>query len=225
MALSPLLVGQLMLSRFDLWPARVRRGVGRGVPARPPPARLARARARVRGEALRGRAHPARDRLDAAEAGEGRARARASRSGSSRSRRCSRRSRSLAPHGLWESLWGQVSRPIQVESLVASLLTTFGNPHDAVSHNSVAIAGYGWLAALTTAVELACLVALWIGFARGPADEDRFVRYAAGVRRGLRRVREGALAAVPDLARAARPARARAAAGSPPRGCSRWRCS
>ena len=33
--------------------------------------------------------------------------------------------------------------------------------------------------ALTTTVELACLVALWIGFARGPADADRFVRYAA----------------------------------------------
>ncbi len=29
-------------------------------------------------------------------------------------------------------------------------------------------------------VELACLVALWIGFARGPAEQDRFVRYAAG---------------------------------------------
>ncbi len=86
----------------------------------------------------------------------------------------------LAPRGLWDGLSGQFSRPIQIESLVASLLTTFGNPQDAVSHSSVGIVGYGWLAALTTGVELACLVALWIGFARGPADEDRFVRYAAG---------------------------------------------
>jgi hypothetical protein len=86
----------------------------------------------------------------------------------------------VAPHGLWDGIWGQLSRPIQIESLVASLLTTFGSPRDAVSHNSVGIVGYGWLAALTTTVELACLVALWIGFARGPADGDRFVRYAAG---------------------------------------------
>ncbi len=85
----------------------------------------------------------------------------------------------VAPHGLWESLWGQISRPIQVESLVAALLTTFGNPHDIVSHHSVAIAGHGGLETLTTVVEAACLVALWIGFARGPSEPRRFTRYAA----------------------------------------------
>ncbi len=85
----------------------------------------------------------------------------------------------VAPHGLWESLWGQVSRPIQVESLVASFLTTFGHPKDYVSHRSVAIAGHHGLEALTTVVELACLVGLWIAFARGPAEPARFVRYAA----------------------------------------------
>ena len=78
----------------------------------------------------------------------------------------------VAPHGLWDGIWGQFSRPIQIESLGASLLTTFGSPSDAVSHNSVGIVGYGWLAAITTVVELACLVALWIGFARGPADQE-----------------------------------------------------
>jgi hypothetical protein len=86
----------------------------------------------------------------------------------------------LAPHGLWNDLSGQLTRPIQVESLVATLLTTFGSPRDAVSHNSVGIVGYGWLGSLTTALELAVLAALWIGFARGPADEDRFLRYSAG---------------------------------------------
>jgi hypothetical protein len=85
----------------------------------------------------------------------------------------------IAPHGLWHGLWGQVSRPIQVESLVASFLTTFGSPRDAVSHNSVGIVGYGWLAALTTVLELLCLIGLWIGFTHGPADEDRLVRYSA----------------------------------------------
>ncbi len=85
----------------------------------------------------------------------------------------------VAPHGLWESLWGQVSRPIQVESLVASFLTTFGSPNDYVSHRSVAIAGHHGLAMVTTVVELACLVGLWIAFARGAAEPARFVRYAA----------------------------------------------
>jgi glycosyl transferase family 87 len=85
----------------------------------------------------------------------------------------------VAAHGLWESLWGQVSRPIQVESLVASFLTTFGSPNDYVSHRSVAIAGHHGLAVVTTVVELACLVGLWIAFARGAAEPARFVRYAA----------------------------------------------
>jgi hypothetical protein len=85
----------------------------------------------------------------------------------------------LAPHGLWESLWGQVSRPIQIESLVASVLTTFGHPTAIVSHHSVGIAGHGVLAFVTTVVELAVLLALWGSFARGPVDEERFARFAA----------------------------------------------
>jgi hypothetical protein len=85
----------------------------------------------------------------------------------------------LAPHGLWLSVWDQASRPIQIESLAASLLTTFGHPHAILSTSSVSIAGYQWLETLTTAVELAALVALWISFARRPADRERFFRYAA----------------------------------------------
>jgi uncharacterized membrane protein len=85
----------------------------------------------------------------------------------------------VAPHGLWQSLWGQVSRPLQVESTMASLLTTFGNPHDAVSHHSVGITGHGGLEALTTVLELGVLVALWVAFARGTVERERLVRYAA----------------------------------------------
>ena len=85
----------------------------------------------------------------------------------------------LAPHGLWLSVWDQASRPIQIESLAASFLTTFAHPHAILSTSSVSIAGYHWLETLTTAVELAALVALWIAFARGPADRERFLRYAA----------------------------------------------
>jgi uncharacterized membrane protein len=85
----------------------------------------------------------------------------------------------LSPGGMWWSVWGQLSRPIQIESLAASLATTFAHPKTIESHNSTSIAGYGWLAGLSTIAEVACLAALWIGFARGRAYEARFVRFAA----------------------------------------------
>jgi len=85
----------------------------------------------------------------------------------------------LSPGGVWDSVSGQASRPLQIESLAASFLTTFGHPHAILSTSSVSIAGYHWLETLTTAVELAALAALWIAFARGPADRERFLRYAA----------------------------------------------
>ena len=57
------------------------------------------------------------------------------------------------------------------------------------------------------------LVALWVAFARGAADRERFVRYAAACVVRVRRLRQGALAAVPDLARPARRRSSAAAAG------------
>jgi hypothetical protein len=178
-ALSPLLVGQLMLSRYDLWPAafvaaavaallhdRHRLGwlalagafvVKLYAIVLVPVAVVWTLRRRGRGELLRGAAIWALAVLAVFAPFA-----------------------ILAPQGLWNDLSGQLTRPIQVESLVATLLTTFDSPQDAVSHNSVGIVGYGWLGALTTALELAVLVALWLRFSRGPADEDRFLRYSAG---------------------------------------------
>jgi hypothetical protein len=85
----------------------------------------------------------------------------------------------LAPHGLWESLWGQFSRPIQIESLVGSYLMTFVHPGIIISHDALAIGGHGALAAATTVVEIVCLVGLWITFARRETDDERFLRFAA----------------------------------------------
>ena len=84
----------------------------------------------------------------------------------------------VAPHGLWSSLKGQASRPLQIESLGASLFTTFGHPRIVSSHGSQNVAGHGTVAALSTVLELAVLVVLWIAFARGPATRDRFVRHS-----------------------------------------------
>ena len=47
------------------------------------------------------------------------------------------------------------------------------------THGSFNLANEDWVAAVTTALMVAALVALWIGFARGPATGDRLVRYAA----------------------------------------------
>ncbi len=85
----------------------------------------------------------------------------------------------IAPHGLWQSIWSQVSRPIQIESLVASYLTTFSHPHVVNSLGALAISGHGTLAAISTGVEVACLIALYLGFARGAVDDDRLMRYCA----------------------------------------------
>jgi len=83
----------------------------------------------------------------------------------------------LAPKGLWHSVSGQVSRPLQIESLGASMLMTFSHPHVIATHGSLNLAGQGRVAAVTSALELVVLLALWIAFARGPAVGERLVRY------------------------------------------------
>ncbi|MFL5961300.1 MAG: glycosyltransferase 87 family protein [Gaiellaceae bacterium] len=85
----------------------------------------------------------------------------------------------IAPHGLWDSVRGQASRPLQIESLGASLFTAFGHPNVISSHGSQNVAGHDGVAALFALLQVAVLVALWVAFARGPATGDRLTRYAA----------------------------------------------
>jgi hypothetical protein len=85
----------------------------------------------------------------------------------------------VAPHGLWASLSGQLSRPLQIESLGAAFLTTFGHPSIVSSHGSQNIAGHGEVAAAVAALQAAVIAGLWIAFARGPATGERLLRYAA----------------------------------------------
>jgi uncharacterized membrane protein len=85
----------------------------------------------------------------------------------------------VAPHGVWDSLRGQASRPLQIESLGASLFTAFGHPKVISSHGSQNVAGHSGVAALFSLLQVATLVALWIAFARGPATGDRLLRYSA----------------------------------------------
>jgi uncharacterized membrane protein len=85
----------------------------------------------------------------------------------------------LAPDGLWHSFRAQASRPLQIESTAASFLTTFGHPTVILTHGSFNLAGQGTVAAMTTVIEITALIGLWIAFARGPVERDRLFRYAA----------------------------------------------
>jgi uncharacterized membrane protein len=173
-ALAPLLVGSLILSRFDLWPtlllvaalAALLNGrdsigwafLGAAVAAKlwplvvVPPALLWSARRGHVRSAVAGAAVAAAAFLPFAV---------------------------VAPHGLWHTLSSQFSRPLQVESLGASFLTTFGHPGIVTTHGSQNIAGHGVLDAMLSAVGTIAVIAVWIAFGRGPVTRDRFVRYAA----------------------------------------------
>ena len=67
----------------------------------------------------------------------------------------------------------QASRPLQIESLGAAILTTFGHPGVITTHGSQNIAGHGAVGAVSAAVGATVVVALWLAFARGPATRAR----------------------------------------------------
>ncbi len=94
----------------------------------------------------------------------------------------------LSPGGVWHSLWVQAGRPLQIESLGAGLLLVahqvFGlDLTMESSHGSQNLAGGAadTLAVLTTLAQVAAVVAVWVWYARGPADRDRLVRACAAV--------------------------------------------
>jgi hypothetical protein len=93
----------------------------------------------------------------------------------------------VSPGGLGESLWRQLSRPLQIESLGAAALLALHNAAGlplgwASSHGSQNLTGAvaATAAGVTTVAQLAVLGWLWLRFAHGPRDDDeRLVRYAA----------------------------------------------
>ena len=94
----------------------------------------------------------------------------------------------LAPGQVADSLWRQVSRPLQIESLGAAALLAMhhvaGLPLGwASSHGSQNLTGAVAVAAaaFTSLAQVAVLGWLWARFARGPVEPERLVRYAAAV--------------------------------------------
>jgi hypothetical protein len=92
----------------------------------------------------------------------------------------------LAPGGVWDSVARQVSRPLQIESLGSAVLIAahhlFGlGLRVETSHGSQNLGGSlpGAVGAAESAVVLAGLLALWLWFARRPRDRETLVRASA----------------------------------------------
>lgn len=92
----------------------------------------------------------------------------------------------VAPHGVWSSIQRQASRPLQIESLGAAALLAahhVGGLHLTLvtSHGSQNLAGSlpRTLGAVESALLALTLVGIWIAAARGPATPERLVRYSA----------------------------------------------
>jgi hypothetical protein len=93
----------------------------------------------------------------------------------------------LAPEGVVRSVWRQVGRPLQIESLASGILLALhhaagmplgwasGNGSQNVTGTVAAVAS-----AATTVVGLAALALVWVRFARGDTESAaRFARYGA----------------------------------------------
>jgi hypothetical protein len=95
----------------------------------------------------------------------------------------------LAPGGVWDSVWRQAGRPLQIESLGAGILLAahqlFGLELTMESsHGSQNLAGT-WadvLGIASTLLQAGVVIAIWVWYARGPVTRDRlFAASAAAV--------------------------------------------
>jgi hypothetical protein len=87
----------------------------------------------------------------------------------------------VAPHGVWETVWTQFSRPLEFESLGGAILMASRRAVTVFGAGSINVAGTPaqLLAWGGTIAEVAALAWCWVGFARGVADAERFSRFAA----------------------------------------------
>jgi len=213
-AIAPLLLGSVILSRFDLWPAalvaaalaalvsgRLRLGhalLGLGVAAKLYPAVFV-----PLGVAFVWKRAGRREALTCLALGLGVVAA------------VFAPFVILSPGGVWQSLSVQLTRPLQVESLGSALLLVghhvFGvGVTGETSHGSQNLAGSAadWLELLSTVLQAGVLIWIWAAFARGRGDAEALVRSTRGLALCVHRLREGPVAAVHDLADSDRAARA-----------------
>ena len=184
-AIAPLLLGSVILSRFDLWPAalvaaalaalvsgRLRLGhalLGLGVAAKLYPAVFV-----PLGVAFVWKRAGRREALTCLALGLGVVAA------------VFAPFVILSPGGVWQSLSVQLTRPLQVESLGSALLLVghhvFGvGVTGETSHGSQNLAGSAadWLELLSTVLQAGVLIWIWAAFARGRGDAEALVRSTA----------------------------------------------
>lgn len=96
----------------------------------------------------------------------------------------------LEPHGLWSSMSGQFDRPLQIESLGSAVLLAaehlgLATPDNITTHGAQALIGRGTVlaAGLSTAVEIAAVVGISLTYARRrvPSPEALLMAAAATV--------------------------------------------
>lgn len=92
----------------------------------------------------------------------------------------------VAPGGVWDAFWRQAGRPLQIESLGSGVLLAahhlFGlGLRMESSHGSQNLAGSlpATIAVLSTLLQLGALVAIWIWHARGPGTRERLLAASA----------------------------------------------
>ena len=92
----------------------------------------------------------------------------------------------LAPHGVWESIVRQSTRPLQIESLGSALLLAAHHAWGQAltmesSHGSQNLVGSlpHAVGSVSSALLAAVLVGIWVAAARLPATPDRLVRFTA----------------------------------------------
>jgi uncharacterized membrane protein len=92
----------------------------------------------------------------------------------------------FSPHGVWSSVSGQASRPLQIETLGGAALLA---AHQGFATQVVVIPSHGsdnlWgptpdaLATAQSILQALVVIGIWIAFARGPATTDRLLRWSA----------------------------------------------
>jgi uncharacterized membrane protein len=92
----------------------------------------------------------------------------------------------VAPHGLWRTFEQQATRPLQVESLGAALIVAahhlFGTGVTMVSSDgsqNVGGTAADIVGAIQSVLQVAVLLAIWIAFARRERDREELVQFSA----------------------------------------------
>jgi hypothetical protein len=184
-ALAPLLIGTVLLSRFDLWPAALTTGALAAFVAG-----RQRLGAGALGLAVSAKLFPA-VLVPVAAAWVWRRRGR-------REALCCLGVFAavvalcfvpflvLSPYGVWHSVTTQTNRPLQIESLGAGILLVAHAVSGLEitmrpSHGSDNLVGdrADVLAVIQVFLQVAAVVATWVWFARGPATRERLVRASA----------------------------------------------